>query len=267
MEHNIKPLTKQLIIVVLALVSVTVLSFGIRRIRLGTHRAGTFENSVAADQYTPAHPSNPENQPKQEQSPGIKAEPDYYLDDSYTINYEHYPLYADVSDWDEQAPPFNNSESYTDPVNYDKDGPGTKPFKGDYAMPEGSKSLQKISLSDYENIYITAEGELWYVSEQPDGSTAKMQVQLNQATGELTAVGRGYYAKSEGSLNLQRIPVGNNEDLYLTGNDELWYVSELPDGSTAKMQLKTENINGEMAIVDSGEMNVYPAGGDKSNED
>lgn len=267
MECNIKPITKQLIIAVSALVSVTVLSFGIRRIRLSTHRAGTIEKSVAANQSTPARPSNPENQPKQEQPLGVKAEPDYYPDDSYTIDYKHDSQYADVSDWDEQTPSDDDSKAHTDPVNYDKDVSKTKSFKGGYAKSGDTKASQKISLSKYENLYLTKEGEAWYVSEQPDGSTAKMQVQVDEATGKLTAVGRGYYAKSEGSLNLQRISMGKNEDLYLTGNDELWYVSELPDGSTAKMQLQTENINGEMTIVDSGEMNVYPADSDKSNED
>ncbi len=61
--------------------------------------------------------------------------------------------------------------------------------------------------------------------------------------------------------------MGDHEDLYLTGENELWYVSEQPDGSTAKMQLQTENIDGEMTIVGSSEMKAYPADDDKSDED
>jgi len=59
---------------------------------------------------------------------------------------------------------------------------------GDYAKSEGSKGLEKVSLSDYENLYITEEGEHWYVSEQPDGSSSKMQVLIDDTTGEVTVV-------------------------------------------------------------------------------
>jgi len=79
-----------------------------------------------------------------------------------------------------------------------------------------------------------------------------MQVQIDKTTGEMTIVGGGNYAKSEGSQGLQRISMGDCEDLYITGEGQLWYVSEQPDGSTAKMQLQTENINGEITIVDNG---------------
>jgi hypothetical protein len=109
MEQKTKSITKQLAIAVFILISVTVLSLGIRYVRLSTHRACTIENSIAADQSTPTHPSNPENQPKQQQPLGVKAEPDYYPDDSYTIDYKHNSQYDDVSDWDEQAPSDDDS--------------------------------------------------------------------------------------------------------------------------------------------------------------
>jgi len=43
---------------------------------------------------------------------------------------------------------------------------------GDYAKSEGSKGLEKVSLSDYENLYITEEGKYWYVSEQREDASA-----------------------------------------------------------------------------------------------
>jgi hypothetical protein len=247
---------KQPAIAALILISVTILSLGIRYVRLSANRANTIENSVTADteESTPyTRPSNPQNGPKSEQTLGANTEPNHYPKDSQTIDAKPNPQQADATDSDEDAP-----------WNYLAEA---KPFKGDYAKSEGSKDLEKISLSDYENLYITAEGELWYVSKEDDGSIGKIQVQIDEATGEFTAVGSGYYAKSEGSQGLQRISVGENEDLYLTGENELWYVGEQPDGSTAKMQLQTENINGGMTIVGSGEMNIYPADGGKSDED
>lgn len=149
------------------------------------------------------------------------------------------PQYASASEPDEQEP----SEDYSE----------AKPSKGDYAKSEGSKGLEKISLGDNENLYITREGELWYVSEEPDGKTAKMQVQIDDTTGEMTIVGSGDYAKSEGSQGLQGIPLGDYEDLYITGEGELWYVSEQPNGSAAKRQVQIDDSTGEITVIDSGD--------------
>jgi len=116
----------------------------------------------------------------------------------------------------------------------------TKSFKGDYAKSKGSKGLEKISLSDHEELYLTGEGEYWYVSEQPDGKTTKMQVQIDDATGDLIAVAGGEYSKAGGSQETQRIPVGEYENIYLTGEGEAWYTSETPDGEDVKVQLQPE---------------------------
>ena len=236
-----KPITKQLAIAAFILTSVTVLSFGIRRVRLSAHRANTIESSIVADtgESTPsARPSDPEDQPQPEQPLYVNAEPDNYPADSYAVDDEPDPQYANASDWDKEAPADDYSEA--------------KSFKGDYAKSGGSKGLQKISIGKYDNIYITEKGEHWYVSKQPDGSTAKMQVQIDDATGEITFVGRGDYAKSGDSQGLQRIPMGEYENIYLTEEGEAWYVSEQPDGSTAKVQLE-EDIDGEINIVESDE--------------
>ncbi len=184
MEHNIKPITKQLAIAAFILISVTFLSFGIRYVRFGAQRVNRFENSIIADteKSTSVPPSDPKNQSQSEQSLGPKAEPDYYPEAPHIVDAEPEPQQADVSDSDEDA-----SWDYLAEA---------KSLEDDYAKSEGSKGLEKISLGDFENLYITGEGELWYVIEQPDGKTGKMQVQIDEITGEFIAVGSGYYAKS-----------------------------------------------------------------------
>ena len=239
-----KPITKQLAIAAFILTSVTVLSLGIRQVRLSAHRANTIESPVIADtgESTPARPSDPENQPQPEQSLGANAEPDHYPADSHTVDAEPDPQHANVSDWDEEAPSDDYYEAHTGSGKHGKAASMTKSFKGDYAKSEGSKGLEKISMGDHDNIYIKGEGQLWYVSNLPDGSTAKMQVQIDDTTGEITVV--------EG---LERISMGDNEDLYITGEGQLWYVSKQPDGSTAKMQVRIDDTTGEITIVGSGE--------------
>ena len=93
MEQNMKPITKQLVIAAFILTSVTVLSFGIRRVRLGAYRADTGESTPSA------HPTDTEDQSQPEQPLNANAKPDYYPDDSYTVDTEPDPQYADAWDW------------------------------------------------------------------------------------------------------------------------------------------------------------------------
>ena len=230
MEQNFKPITKQLAIAALILTSVTVLSFGIRRIRLSAYRADSGQSTPSARSL------DTEDQSQPDQFLNADAE----LDDSYTIDDEYDSQYADVSDWNEESSSDDNSEANTDSVKQNKAVSKAKSFKGGYAKLERKNGLQKISLGDNANIYITEKGETWYVSEQPDGSTSKMQVQVDGIAGDITLISSGYYGKSEGSQGPQRISMSDNADIYLTEEGEAWYVSEQPDGSTAKMQLQTE---------------------------
>jgi len=243
--QNIRPITRQLAIAAIILTLVTALSFGIRHVRLGAYR----DNNV--EPVPSARSSDTEDQHQLDKSLNTDAEPNYYQDDSYAADTEPDQQYAEESFWDEQVPSDDYSEENIDPVKYDKTVSSTKSFKGDYAKSGGKNAPQKISLSDNENIYITENGEAWYVSKQP-GGVSKMQVQIDHITGEITPVGDGYYGKSEGSQGLQRIPMGEYENIYITGDGELWYTSELPDGSGAKVQLE-EDITGEINVVDSGE--------------
>jgi hypothetical protein len=56
------------------------------------------------------------------------------------------------------------------------------------AKSGGSKNLQKISLGDYDSLYITESGEQWYVSDTPDGSGSKSRVEIDDTTGEITVL-------------------------------------------------------------------------------
>jgi hypothetical protein len=228
MEQNMKPITKQLVIAAFILALVTVASLGIRQVRFSVHRARTVESPVIAE-----------------------AEPDHDPADSHTVDAELDPQYAYASESDKETPSDEHSEAYTDSGKDGKAVSMTKSFKGDYAKSKGSKGLEKISMGDNEDLYITGEGELWYVSKRPDGSIAKMQVHIDETTGEMTVVDISG-GKSEGSQGLEKISMSDNEDLYITGEGELWYVSEQPDGSATKSQVLIDETTGEMIVIDSG---------------
>ena len=214
-----KPITKQLIIGAFILALVTIASLGIRQVRFS---AKTIESPVIAE-----------------------AEPDHYPTDSHTVVAEPDPQYAYASESDKETPSDEHSEAHTDSGKDGKAVSMTKSFKG-------SKDLEKISMGDNEDLYITGEGELWYVSKRPDGSTAKMQVHIDETTGEMTVVDISG-GKSEGSQGLEKISMSDNEDLYITGEGELWYVSEQPDGSATKSQALIDETTGEMIVIDSGD--------------
>ena len=206
-----KSITKQLIIGALVLTSVTILSLGIRQVRFSVHRARTVESPVITE-----------------------AEPDHNPADLHIVDTEPEPQYDDAPEPDEEMPPEDYSEA--------------KPSKGDYAKAKGSKGLEKISMGDNENLYITGEGELWYVSKGPDGKTTKMQLQIDDATGEMTVVDWGDYAKSDGSEGMQRISMGDNDNLYITQEGELWYTSE--QGSGSKAQVEIDDTTGEIIVIE-----------------
>ena len=251
MEHNIKPITKQLAISVLFLISVTVLSFGIREIRFSIHRLKNAENTIIhTDKKTSVNSSTAEEKSQSDRSFWANDERDYYPDDSYTTGAEQ-DDYSDDSytvdiEPEQQYARASSSKKKALIEDYSK----TKSFKGDYVKYEGSKGLSKIFLSDNESLYRTEKGELWYVSEEADGSTTKMQVKVD-GTGDMLIVGGGNYAKTGGVEGVQVIPLSDNENIYVKGESELWYVSEEADGSTTKVQFQ-EDVEGELTAVDDG---------------
>jgi len=220
-----KLIIKQLVIAAFILVLVTVVSLGIRQVRSSIHRANSIESPVIAD-----------------------TEPDPNPADSHTVDAKLEPQYTDTSNWDVDDEPdlqhatSSDSDKETPSDNYSD----VKSFKGKSAKSKGSKGLEKISLGDHDNLYITEEGELWYVSKQPDGKTIKMQVQIDDTTGEMTIVD----VKSGGSKGLEKISLGDHDNLYITEEGEQWYVSEQPDGSISKTQVLIDETTGEVTVVD-----------------
>jgi len=198
-----KPITKQLIIGVFVLALVTVASLGLRHIYFSDDRFVIIENPVI-----------------------IETEHDRLLAELDAIDTELYPQYADISELDEEVP-----EDYSK----------AKSAKGDYSKAKGPKGLQKISLGDNENLYITENGETWYVSEGLDGKTTKMRVQIDEATGEITVVDVGG-GKSGG---LQPIPMGDGYNMYVTEEGQSWYVG---DGSKARVEV--DDNTGEITILE-----------------
>jgi hypothetical protein len=183
---------------------VTVASLGIRQVRFSIHRARTVESPVIAE-----------------------TEPDHNPTDSHTVDNEPEPQYADAPEPDEEVPPEDYSEA--------------KPSKGDYAKAKGSKGLEKISMGDNENLYITGKGELWYVSKQPDGSITKMQVHIDETTGEMNIINIGG-GKSGGP---QPIPMGDGYNIYITEEGQTWY-----EGGGSKSRVEVNDTTGEIAVLE-----------------
>jgi hypothetical protein len=225
-----KPITKQLAIAALILSSVTVVSFGIRRIRFILYRADITEPAPSVSL------SEIEDQHQAEQPIYAEAESEYYWEDSDMAYTEPDPQDTEESFWEKQELTEEYVEAKTDLGKKDKASKKDKSFKGDYAKVKDSKGFKKISLSKHENLFLSKEGETWYVSEGPGGEVTKMQVQVDGYTGELITVGGGYYSKQEP----QRIPIGAQEDIYLTDEGQVWYVSEQPDGETVKVQVEVD---------------------------
>ncbi|TKJ34970.1 MAG: hypothetical protein CEE38_16040 [Planctomycetes bacterium B3_Pla] len=209
MEHNIKPITKQLVIATLILTLVTVASLGIRQFRFRAHRTRTTEEGPAI----------------------AETEPDNNPTNSNTVDAEHDPQYADAPEPDQGEFPEYQAE--------------VKSFKSGFVKAKGPKGLEKISLGDNANLYITKEGQTWYAGKGPDGTPFKMQVQIDEATGEMTVVGRVYGGKSDGSQGLQKISMGGSDNLYITREGELWYTSE---GSKSRVEI--DEATGEITVIE-----------------
>jgi hypothetical protein len=75
-----------------------------------------------------------------------------------------------------------------------------------------------------------------------------MQLQIDDATGEMTVVDWGDYAKSDGSEGMQRISMGDNDNLYITQEGELWYTSE--QGSGSKAHVEIDDTTGEITVIE-----------------
>jgi hypothetical protein len=200
-----KPIAKQLIGAVFFLALVYVASLGIRQVRLSASQVTSVKNPVIA-----------------------KTEPNPFPAESDTVDPEPEPQYAEVPEPEEEAPI--------------DDYPKPKSLKGDYtkAKGEGARGLQKISWGENEHLYITAEGETWYVVEGSDGKTTKMRVQIDETTGEISSV-----ESADESGGLQPIPMGDGYNMYVTDEGQTWYV-----GGRTKSRVEIDDNTGEVTVLE-----------------
>ena len=153
----------------------------------------------------------------------VETEHDRLLAELDAIVTEPDAQYADALDSSEEVPLEDYSEAKS-------------------AKAKGSKGLQKISMGDNENLYITGEGKLWYVSEGPDGKTTKMQVQIDETTGEMTVVD---VAGGKSGGGYQPIPMGDGYNMYVTEEGQSWYVG---DGSKARVEV--DDNTGDITVLE-----------------
>jgi len=198
------PIAKQLIVAAFVLTLVTVVSLGIRQVRFSANRAKAVESPVVA-----------------------AAEPEPLAAESDTVDAEPDPQYAEMTEPDGGEP----SEEYAK----------AKPSKGDYvkAKGKGSGGLEKISLGENENLYITAKGETWYTGKDADGNPTKMRVEIDENTGEMTVIGG---VKSGGP---QRISMGDGYNMYVTEEGQTWYV-----GGGSKSRVEVDDNTGEITVLE-----------------
>jgi len=220
MEQNAEPITRQVVIVGVILVSAAALSLGIRQLYPEANK-----NPVT---------SEPEKRPGPEHLLGL-----------------------DPFDSDEQSSSVSGqggtAVSTTGEPKPGAPTPGTaKPAP---PKPEDSKVIQKIPLGENEELYITADGKLWSVSKQPDGSVVKMQVEIDEATGEIRVLDIANGGKADASKEPQRIPMGDDVSIYIGDDGRLWSVTKQPDGSTTKVEVAYDETTGDFYVLDVADSN------------
>jgi len=201
-----KPITKHLIKAAFILAMVAVASLGIRHVCFRASEAGTVDSTVIAETKSGLDLNNI----------------DKVIDELNQRN-------DFSSGWDNETPPEDNSELNPEPAKDIKAVSRAKSSKG-------SKGLEKISLGDNEDLYITKDGELWYVSEK-----VKMQVQIDRATGRMNVV--DVADRKAGSL--QPIPMGDGHNIYITDEGQTWYV-----GDRTKSRVEVDDTTGEITILE-----------------
>jgi hypothetical protein len=155
------------------------------------------------------------------------------------------PKYVDMSN--PQVHESSNDYSETS-ADSDKDSNATYKaewLKGEYAKAKLSKGLEKVSLGGNDNLYRTKEGQYWYVGKGPDGKSFKMQVQVDETTGEMTIVGKVYSDKAGSSKSYRKISIGSNDNIYITEEGQAWYVTD-----SYKAQIEIDVDTGEITVLD-----------------
>ncbi|MCK4294599.1 MAG: hypothetical protein KAY65_15470 [Planctomycetes bacterium] len=217
-----KRTTKQFIMAAIVLLSVTVLSFGVRQVRLSVHRVRNAASAptVGDSASTSVTGASGQRSAGTHGDDGAGSEQDLYALDEQdhqdgnrdTFDGAADSQHAGDSDQAVASPDHSNayehSGKHADVVSMDKS------FKGDYSNFKGSKKMLSKSVkgspaSAYEKVgatknseYWYGNGEYWYVNKHPDGTTTKIQLQeidgqLQPVSEETVYPSQGGKAKSE----------------------------------------------------------------------
>ena len=200
-----KAITRQLIVAVFILALVTVASLGIRHVRFSAHRAGTVESRVAAE-------AEPEPVPAEAATVDPGPEPQYadVPEPAEKTPMDDYPepksLKGDYAKakgskgslekipWGENQTLYVTAKGETWYVGEGPDGKTTK-FRVEIDEATGemtvvsvesagkSGGLEPIPMGGGDNMYVTEEGEAWYV-----GGGSKSRVEVDDSTGEVTVL-------------------------------------------------------------------------------
>ena len=188
--------TQQILIAAVVLAAVTVLSFGLRQVRVSVHQARTAKESVSKDagseEYSANEPfaSARNTQPQERfdapleeelQPTGLDAAAD--LQDAF----------AEEKDQDD---PDKYEDMYEAKKHWDKSAAfADKKYSSKFGA-KGKGSYIPTKLSDTETLYTGKDGEYWYVRKLPNGETTKVQMQ--EIDGELQPVGETNTYPAEG---------------------------------------------------------------------
>ena len=203
-----KPITRQLVVAGFILALVTVASLGIRKVRFGAHRAETVESPVVAETEPDPVPAesdtvDAEPEPQYAEVPEPEEEPSEESVEAKPSKGDYAKAKGSKGKGLQQISMGDGANLYVTEkgvawyVDKGPDGKTTKRLvridettgemtvvdKADYAKSGGSEGLQKISMGGNDNVYITDEGETWYVTE---GS--KSRVEIDDSTGEITVL-------------------------------------------------------------------------------
>jgi hypothetical protein len=198
-----KPITRQLIVAVFVLTLVTVASLGIRHVRFSAHRAKSVESPVIAET---------ESDPGPAQSPAVDPEPEPQSTEASgpveQAPMEDYPQPKSLkSDYAKAKGSKGSLEEISLGENenlyitakgetwYVAEGPDGKTTKMRVEIDEAtgemtvvelarkSAGLQPIPMGGSDNVYITEEGQTWYVTEN-----SKSRVEIDDSTGEIAVL-------------------------------------------------------------------------------
>jgi len=198
-----KGMTKQVVTAGIILGSVTVLSLGIRQVRLSVGRGRDVASGPAASSSGSASSGGAPGQYRGEthgydeaqsaQGLHVQDEQGYEGGDMESLAAAGEP--ERDGDGDPGLSRAEDSKNYEDSGKHADSVYTGKSFKGGYFELRGSKKMLskgfKGSGGGYEEVVATKNGEYWYVSKSADGTTTKMQLQTENSGDGVVIVGAG----------------------------------------------------------------------------